>query len=552
MMNIFAGIKREHPPDPHHIRIYTDPLKPYRCWIASFLFFAIFSFAYGTLSPSFFRQPWESLMYAYWAELYGIRSIQGNHPLGHFILNSLYVIATSIGYQGKALPVHIVANSIFGGLTVALFFFLIHNLLKISFLDSLGITIIFGASYILWLFSGSAEIYTFSTLMLLLAWISLINELFHYNRRLLFGSGIFAGLSILSHQLSAVFLFVGFVMIVMDRNEYRTRLVSFFGTAVLIAAAGHLFLGYIATSSFSIQDIYQWIRGYVGDPIFGNNLTLENIPIAWMKAWATLTVPTFGRSRFARLLIHSILLGIVVFGLSNIKVLDKKKQIIAISAFLQCCITWLLIMWFTPHNPGFWLLTFVPWMILFSVCIEVVRVRLTHWLVKPVQVQYILSSLLILIGVAVIAFNLKYAIIGNHQIDELSQESFNIWLQHSEPDDMLITSGDLISQLIFWGNRPNTVDLYDYFKVTKNSDDRFEFLRKKMNQTLCNGKKVIVAPAIVDNYNPTFLLWLDLSRDDLHKFIDGLPKEQYFSYKNINSRRDTQVYSILSPATCDA
>jgi hypothetical protein len=172
--------------------------------------------------------------------------------------------------------------------------------------------------------------------------------------------------------------------------------------------------------------------------------------------------------------------------------------------------------------------------------------------VKPVQLQYILSSLLISIGVAVAAFNLKYAIISNHQIDELSQESFNIWLQHSEPDDMLITSGDLISQLIFWGNRPNTVDLYDYLKVTKNSDDRFEFLRKKMNQTLCSGKKVIVAPAIVDNYNPTFLLWLDLSRDDLRKFIDGLPKEQYFSYKNLNSRRDTQVYSILSPDTCDA
>src|ERR1044071_121901 len=78
MLNIFAGTKREHPPDPHHIRIYTDPLKPYRSWIAAFLFFAIFSFAYGTLSPSFFRQPWESLMYAYWAELNGIRSIQGN------------------------------------------------------------------------------------------------------------------------------------------------------------------------------------------------------------------------------------------------------------------------------------------------------------------------------------------------------------------------------------------------------------------------------------------------------------------------------------------
>ena len=48
----------------------------------------------------------------------------GNHPLGHFLLNSAYGLARGLGYDGRALPLFQLINSLLSGVTVAVFFVL--------------------------------------------------------------------------------------------------------------------------------------------------------------------------------------------------------------------------------------------------------------------------------------------------------------------------------------------------------------------------------------------------------------------------------------------
>jgi uncharacterized protein (DUF39 family) len=68
---------------------------------------------------------------------------------------------------------------------------------------------------------------------------------------------------------------------------------------------------------------------------------------------------------------------------------------------------------------------------------------------------------------------------------------------------------------------------------------------------LCSGGRVIVAPEIAVNFNEKFLNWLNISRDDIHTFFASYPKEKYFTYKNLINGKETQVYTITKPDSCD-
>lgn len=233
--------------------------------IPQLFLFASFSLVYAALAPDVFQQDWDSLMYGYWSEVNGIRSIWGNHPLGHLVLNSVYAVASGLGYDGKALPLFIICNSVFGGAAVALLYGLTRTL-QVEYWTSLGCAIVFGASYGLWHYSGTADVYSISVLFLLLAWLSLVSEVLVRQHRHLYVSGVLAGLSALCHQLNAAFLPVALIVILSRKEARWTRAGTFYVAALATALAGWVLLAYLATSSFSISAMYTWARGYLGDP----------------------------------------------------------------------------------------------------------------------------------------------------------------------------------------------------------------------------------------------------------------------------------------------
>lgn len=513
-----------------------------------FALFAAFSFSYILFAPNIFQQDWDSLMYAYWAEVQGIRSIWGNHPLGHVVLNSMYIMFLNLGYQGKALPIFTVLNGIFGGFAVAVFFSLMKTI-KMDHLPALGYAVIFGASYGLWHYSGSADIYSLSVLLLLLAWISLLYEVQVRNVRYIYLSGVLAGLSVLSHQLNAVFPLVAIIIILFPRNHRWPRMVTFYSASLVTILTGAILFGILSTSSYSISVIYNWFQGYLGDSIYGNPLSLESIKVSFQTALGTILTPTSGRARFIRMAIFLLFGGGLLIGSTQVKFLHRDQKIILLSAFLQLLVSWGLIVWFEPWYPKFWMLVSVPGMMVLACCIHAVEKMLVLRFMKLWNYAEYYSALPIILGIIFVVFNMRYAILNEYNPDEISQEAMTIWLKHSNPGDMLITAGDLIPQLWFWSNRPNTIHLYHYLVVNKDSTDRFEYLRDQIDQFLCDGSSVILAPAIVDNFGDSFLMWLDLPRDDLRTFFDGYQKESYFTYMNL-SGEETQVYKLLNPDAC--
>jgi hypothetical protein len=515
-----------------------------------FFLIAFFSFAYASLAPNIFHQDWDSLMYAYWSEVNGIRSIWGNHPLGHVILNSVYAMILNLGYHGKALPIFIICNSIFGGVAVALFFSLM-KIIKNDYLSSLGYAIIFGASYGIWHYSGSADLYSLSILFLLLAWIFLLYEVQAHKAHYLYISGGLAGLSVLSHQLNAVFFLVALIVIYFQNNDRWASIITFYSASFATILLGAITLGFIATSSFSISVIYDWFRGYLGDSIYGNSLSLESIQVSFKTALGTVLVTTSGKARFIRITIYIFFIGAILIGLTQVKRLHQDQKVVLLSAFIQCFVSWLLIAWFESWYPKFWLLVLVPGMILLACCILALEMGFALQFQKFRNYTKYYSSLPVILGLIFVVFNMRYAILNEHIPDEISQESLDIWLEHSKQGDMLITAGDLIPQLWFWSNRPNTIHLYHYLVVSRYSNDRFEYLEDQIDQFLCDGNSVVLAPAIVDNFGDSFLLWLDLTRDDLQTFFDRYQREIYFTYTDLNNREETRVYKLINPNACD-
>jgi hypothetical protein len=63
-------------------------------------------------------------------------------------------------------------------------------------------------------------------------------------------------------------------------------------------------------------------------------------------------------------------------------------------------------------------------------------------------IQRYTSVFFVLVGLVVFSHNLKFAMSNNNKIDISSEAALNIWIENSDENDMLITAGDLISQLM--------------------------------------------------------------------------------------------------------
>jgi len=96
-----------------------------------FVLLISFSSLYLLFPPDLAAQPWDSLQYGYSTEVDGIRSIRGNHPLGHVILIAVFAFAKLFGYDGRALTIFQATNGILGGLIVTIFFVILVSIIKI-------------------------------------------------------------------------------------------------------------------------------------------------------------------------------------------------------------------------------------------------------------------------------------------------------------------------------------------------------------------------------------------------------------------------------------
>lgn len=532
--------------------------------ILIFLGFIGFAVLYIALSPNLANQPWDSLDYAHSTELIGIRSMRGNHPLVHLLMYFAFAFAKSLGYAGRALGIFQVSNGLAGGMIIALFLTLLIYILKIRLSAALGFAIVLGASYSFWFFAGSGDIYTVSILVALLAWLALILEITDEVRPFLFVSGTLVGLSILAHQLEVILIPAGLALIFFEPdpggNTVRLKIqqaATFIGTATAVTALGYLVLGHIATQTWSLPYILGWMRGYFGDPSYGRYLSSQYLSTAWMTASQAVLIFPPNRAALLWDVLIDFLIFLMLLGLLSLRALDGRKRSVLIAVALQCLLTWPLIVWLEPQNPKFWLLTLPPWIIFLALSFEAIEARVRKWLPRIGHGFERIAGIAVLItGIGILAINLQYGMLNVHSPESENSTAYNAamdsWLSHSRPNDVLITAGDLVPGLLFWGNRPNTVNLYRSLQAGVSSGNDFSDLYQKINQALCNHQAVLLTPA-ASRYIPDNLLSvLNVPRGNLQAFFDDYSgREDFaFSYRDLMDGRQIPVYALSGTGEC--
>jgi hypothetical protein len=526
--------------------------------VTGFLLFLLSTSLYLFFSPGLASQPWDSLEYAYAAEVKGITWVWGNHPLGHILFSLVFGLAKQLGYQGRALTIIQITNSLIGGLTVAIFFAALVSVIKVRPLVALGFSLILGASYTFWFFAGSGDVYHLAILFSLLAWIALAHELKVPKRRFLLLSGFFTGLSILSHQLNVVFIPVGMALILFAPNHENLAkrgkiegISLFAASALVVAVLGFLMIGFIATSSFSLLRIIGWMRGYFGDPTYGRYLDIENFKAAWATISQALMLAPRDKAEAINHALLVFFFFIMLVGLFLQKALDWRKRAILKASALQCLITGLLIVWWEPQNSKFWLLLLSPFIIFLALSFEVVRINIRNRLpALGKRPGFTIHLMLLFLGVFILAMNIQH--IDGKQDALAFQESLELWLSHSGSEDILLTAGDLVPQLRFWGKRPNTVNLYRSLQESQNSADDFSDLRAQIDQALCARRTVLITPEASTYLTEYELSLVDVSRDELRSFLEENARkgQVVFWYRNAIDGKLLPVYAVRRSVAC--
>lgn len=523
-----------------------------------FVLLISFSSLYLLFPPDLASQPWDSLQYGYSTEVDGIRSIRGNHPLGHVILIAVFAFAKLLGYDGRALTIFQATNGILGGLIVTIFFVILVSIIKIRALYAIGFSLIVGSSNGFRFFAGAGDIYHLSILFSLLVWASLAFVITLKNQPFPVLPGILTGLSILFHQLNSVLIPVGLVLILLTpasgaqaKKTKIKQIVVFIGAASAVVVLGFLVLGFIATSSVSLPRVIGWMQGYFGDPTYGRYLNREVFKTAWKTiSQAVLFAPQNKTEYLSRGILTA--LALIIFpGLWFRKSLDGGKRTIMAASALQCLISWPLILWWEPQNPKFWLLTLIPWMIVLALCFEAVETSLRSWLPKfgtGLSRSFILLPLIM--GTVILSINAPYT--SGKEDPVAFNEALDVWMNNSGPNDVLITAGDLIPHLRFWGKRPNTVYLYRSLQASQASPDDFDKLRTDIRQALCAHHTVLITPAADKYILDSELSLVGVSREEVRSFLDEYAHqgEIVFWYRNVFDGKLLPVYALRRSVAC--
>jgi hypothetical protein len=128
----------------------------------------------------------------------------------------------------------------------------------------------------------------------------------------------------------------------------------------------------------------------------------------------------------------------------------------------------------------------------------------------------------------------------------------DIWLDNSNPDDVIITAGDLIPQLRYWGKRPNTIFLYRSLQKSQTSSDNFYALRADINQALCSNRTVLITPAAVEYVADSDLSLVGVHREELRSYLYETARrgEILFWYRNTWDGKILPVYALTGQEAC--
>jgi len=506
------------------------------------------------MAPSLAEQHWDSLEYAFAVDSRGPDAIWGNHPFGHVVQRLTYDGARLAGYGGRALPVLKILTAVSAAAAVAAFAFVLIAVLGLATAPAVGWALAFGGSYGYWHYAGTADPYGLSALVLIAAWGAIVaaaGDTGSDRTRRIATAGALAGLVAVTHQFAGILLAVGALALwplwALDgRRPGIARLAALGVVAAVVAVVGYGVLGTVATGSASLDGIWTWAIGHGGDPTYGRYLDLTGVALAVGSLSKTVvTVTPAGGWRVAY--VGPFLVGAMLFagGFWSCRRLPALPRAAAFSAVAQFLVGGLLIVWWEPGMVGkFWLLPLPMLFAWLALSFEGATRFDTSARPSP-PAATVLGFLPVAIGVLVVAINGRWALDYERRPDPTFERSLTLWLEHSAPDTLIIENGRYTTHLLFWGNRPQTSNVYRVIQRAVGLDDPFHYLRADIEQAAREGRQVLFAPGLNSYYTDDRMAVVGTSRAGLAAFFNSLPWEgPVFEYVEWAGEEPKPVYRL--------
>jgi hypothetical protein len=157
----------------------------------------------------------------------------------------------------------------------------------------------------------------------------------------------------------------------------------------------------------------------------------------------------------------------------------------------------------------------------------------------PLDVAPLLAGLLLFL-------NTSPVMLRERQPDESFERSLNAWVAHSGSGDVLIESGRFTPHLLFWGQRPGTVNLYRIIQASEHESDRFVKLREVIEQAWRQNRAVLFSPGLIQYYSDDRLAVLGVTRRQVLDFFDQYQREgPLFEYQESDRGDVRPVYRLV-------
>lgn len=330
--------------------------------------------------------------------------------------------------------------------------------------------------------------------------------------------------------IAAVIIFFGIYGI--SLKAFKPVLLFFIAAGVTVVC-GYLVFGILATGSLSLPLIVAWLKGYFGNSQYGSLTNFHNLADTFRIIIFTFLYST---KDLAGKILRNILFILMLLPLAGygiyLKRLDKLHRLLFIAAVTQLIIMSLLIQWWEPLNPKFWLLAAVPLMMLIVNICSIWHAALVkadgNPVIKKIAVYYYLA-----VAGLIFAFNLQTGIIPQTRPDPAFQSAIAQWVNNTDSNDLLITMGSMVPHLRYYYDRRHTVHPYNYLRRSNNSKDTFAYLRRRIDATLEGGYQVYYAPLLADYIPIERLKHLGITRQDIHHFFANYLSEPAFEYNNL-------------------
>ena len=490
----------------------------------------------GFLSKSY---DFDTISLAQWAEdnLYFVPG-QQFHLLNYVFNNIFFSLWKIFGYTGSAILPLQVLDSIFGVLSVTVFFLLVLKLSKsrfVSFVCSLGLA--FSSEF--WHYSTEAETHIISIFFLLLAVYVMARESPCYNAKVIFKSSLAFSLSVFSSSAYILFLPFFLLLIAFGENTAQEKKLfawryffyvcllwllpfSLLGAAVSIKHCWHYLFdsGIIKfIKRFGVNFIY-WFKSHEKYHI------IKPSEVFFIAQNFTKMLFGYMKNPIAGLGLFFFSAAFVGINYDLIR-RDKRLSSFAIASFLAFLIFISVFLVYEPFNTQRYTPLLVFFWLAASICMYItVKVFSWRWF-----------QLFLLFLVAVNAYlNFSY------RIYPLSQKENNFYLVETQCLKSHISAGDLvlIAGRDKFGYPEPRVRYFDYFGGIKffelgylncrfndkyrrdgTKQELLEFLRRKINSVLSAGYKVWVLGnvfSIKDKEKPKLSVRY-ITYDDILSFI---------------------------------